>query len=84
MNQKEAQKFLHKFVSQLAEHFDCVQILVSSVEPDGGTVSHFNGSGNWYARRAMCQEFIETDQAKTMAQITKEVDGEDEDFCNPS
>lgn len=56
-----------KFVHQLAEHFDAVQINVSFVLPDGHTQRISRGSGNWYARKGMTQEFLEQDQACTMA-----------------
>lgn len=48
------------------EHFDCVQILVSNVIPDG-TANIFKGGGNWFARQGMCHDFIRRDQAQTNA-----------------
>ncbi len=49
-------------VAALGEHFDSVQILVSTVE---GTKTRCikRGSGNWYARQGMAHEFVNEDVA---------------------
>lgn len=69
MTQEEANKMLDRTLSQLSEHFDCVQIVASTLEPDGSTRPYVRGTGNWFARRALCQYFIERDQADTQASI---------------
>lgn len=51
---------------KLGEHFDAIQILASMSEEDG-TRTFFHGAGNWYARRGMAQEFVNVDQARTLA-----------------
>lgn len=58
---------LEKCANILAEHFDCVQIVASELNPNVSTSSIHRGSGNWFARRALCQEFVELDQADMMA-----------------
>lgn len=58
---------MEKAVTMLSEHFDSIQIVGSELLPNGSTKGTHRGSGNWYARRALCQEFIEMDQANTMA-----------------
>lgn len=53
-------------VHQLMEHFDAVQILATVVS-ERGTELVAIGSGNWYARRGMAEEFINRDRAVTEA-----------------
>jgi hypothetical protein len=53
-------------VHQLMEHFDAVQILATVVS-ERGTEMVAIGSGNWYARRGMAEEFINRDKAVTEA-----------------
>lgn len=57
---------LKQVVQLLGEHFDAVQVLVSWNE-EARTELMTWGCGNWYARRAMAQDFIERDQAQTTA-----------------
>ncbi len=63
MTTQESMNLLDKHAAQLAEHFDSVQILVTVVE-DGGTDYFAKGKGDWYARRGMCHQFIDMDQAE--------------------
>lgn len=58
---------IEKHVLALMEHFDAVQILVSSTAPCGGTESVFQGAGNWFARQGMAHDFIQRDQSETSA-----------------
>lgn len=58
---------VERHVLALMEHFDAVQILVSSTAPCGGTESVFQGAGNWFARQGMAHDFINRDQADTNA-----------------
>lgn len=67
MTKDELEAHLDKLTLELGEHCDAVQILACTVEAEG-TRAYFKGSGNWYARKAMCQEFVERDQARTLAQ----------------
>ena len=53
-------------VHQLMEHFDAVQILATVVSERGSELVAI-GSGNWYARRGMAEEFINRDRAVTEA-----------------
>lgn len=76
MTSEQAQAILEKMTSQLAEHFSSIQIVGTALQPDGGTTWHAAGSGDWYARKAACQEFIERDQAQTVARTIKDVEGE--------
>lgn len=58
---------VERHVLALMEHFDAVQILVSSTAQCGGTESVFQGAGNWFARQGMAHDFINRDQADTNA-----------------
>ena len=66
MTPQEAEALLEKVAANLGKHFDCVQIVASRLDPDG-TRSFMRGVGNWFARRGLCQHFIERDQADTQA-----------------
>lgn len=67
MTPEQADALLAKIAINLGEHFDCVQIVASRVEANGDTRSFMRGTGNWFARRALYQHFIERDQADTTA-----------------
>lgn len=68
MTPEQAEAYLSRVADQLAERgFDAVQIVASRIEPEGETRSFMRGAGNWFARRALCQHFIEHDQADTQA-----------------
>lgn len=64
-------KLAEKYVQQLMEHCDAVQILLSKHNGTaGGTVNCFTGDGNWYARIGMAHEFLVVDKARTIAHET--------------
>lgn len=67
MTPTELETLMEEYVLKLGEHFDAVQIVACTVEGEG-TRCLKRGSGNWYARKAMCQEFVERDQAVTVAE----------------
>lgn len=71
MTHDEARKMVEDLAAKLGEHFDSVQVLVSSVE-EGGTRCIRSGVGNFYARLGMAQEFIDQDRARLNAQVFKE------------
>jgi len=77
MTKIEANALLQETARKLAEHFDAVQILASwQAEEDGEWAMEYNGSGNWYARRGMMQEVLQSDEAMVQAQRFKEAEGE--------
>lgn len=55
------ERLVTQHVNALLEHFDCVQILVSSTIPEG-TSNVFIGGGNWFARQGMAHEGQSTDR----------------------
>lgn len=57
---------LEQVAQFLGEHFDAVQIHASILE-EGQTRGFHLGAGNYYARRAMSQEFIEGDRIHDQA-----------------
>lgn len=68
MSNEEIQAILRRAAADLGEHFDAVQIVASRIdEKTGSTTPHHAGTGNWFARRGLCQQFIEMDQADTAA-----------------
>lgn len=56
---KDADKeaMLDKILAQLFEHYDTVQILCT-VSDASGTKSVVRGIGNFYARDAVCREWV--------------------------
>lgn len=73
MTPEEANSFLERTISNLSEHFDSVQIVATRLRPDGQTEWHGRGSGNWFSRKAACMEFVERDQAQTIARSIQQV-----------
>jgi len=56
---KRDEKILQSFVSQLAEHFDTVQVICTRRLPEeGGTIIADRGAGNWYARYGSLKEWV--------------------------
>lgn len=69
--QKDLSEKLDQISAILGEHFDAVQILATSYE-GGYTECWTHGIGNWYARYAMCQKFLERDKSQESAQDISE------------
>jgi len=67
MTDEQRIEILEKHVSALSEIYDAVQVVGTFLDAEGKTVGQKRGSGNWYARRAICQEFIEQAQAGDLA-----------------
>ncbi len=73
-------KILERHVDELAEIYDAVQIVVTGLRPNGGTFGFKRGSGNWYARQALCREFIQEAVSEEAAeQIAKKLDPPDDE-----
>lgn len=66
----ENDQLLTKVAHQLAEKFECVQIFVSWQE-SGLTEIRRVGRGNWYARIAMADEFVQREKARQLIQEYK-------------
>lgn len=65
-------------VASLCEHFDVVQILVSTND-EGETRQCFRGGGNWYARQGMAHAFINFDVAQDNArELAKQINPPDD------
>lgn len=58
---------VEKVARRLCEDWECVQILVSRVEP-GGTGRYFFGVGNWYARQGMAHDFVKTEETRSICE----------------
>lgn len=72
-------KIVQHHVSQLSEHFECVQILCSNYE-QGGKNTFFTqaGSGNWFARMEHARYLLRCDDERDRCNIRKD-SGEDVD-----
>lgn len=64
---KEQVDWLDAKVREIHEHFDCVQVMVSSQleEGSGGTFHIYSGAGNWFGRVGMARDFLTRDEANT-------------------
>jgi hypothetical protein len=67
MTEDQAVRIMDSIRHQLAEHFDATQVHVSWVHPDGRTMVLHRGSGNYYARRGMTNDFLTKEQAEVVA-----------------
>lgn len=67
MEPSQARHKLIKTAADLAEFFDNVQISASYQHPEGGTVGVHGGCGDFFARRALAQDFIETNRDEDIA-----------------
>ena len=56
-------------LSRLRELCSSVQILASVMNPDGTTSGCFKGTGDWYARKGLAQEFLDRDQARSFCDV---------------
>ena len=75
MTDEQRIEVLEKHVNALAEIYDAVQVVGTFIDIDGKTRAQMRGSGNWFARRALCQEFIEKAQAGDLAdEIAKKLE----------
>ncbi len=55
---QSTEDILDGHVAQLMEHFDTVEIFVTSYQPNQTTNYTARGSGNWFARKGQIQEWI--------------------------
>lgn len=74
MTEDEAYKIIDAAAARLSEHFGSVQIVTSRLLPNGSTAATMSGYGDWFARRALCQTFVERDQADTLARTIVKTD----------
>lgn len=71
----DIEKMILEFLAKLGEHCDSIQVMASWNE-DGATQCFKLGSGNWYARQGMAQDFIKFDTAQTNAyEVGKAIKG---------
>lgn len=77
MTPEQDGELIRSTVSKLSEHWECVEVLVSRLKPNGGTESRYLGSGNYYARKEMCRDFVEIDKDDALAKaISREIKSE--------
>lgn len=64
-DKKKLEAIVQSALNTILEHADSVQIIATKCH-GGTTVCVCKGDGNWYARVHSCQEFIDSDSAKTL------------------
>lgn len=87
MTDHDANQAVYKAVNMLSKHFQCVQVLCSNPSPDAHylTSSTFDGSGNWFARLGMCQEFLARNERDRLArEIAANLNPPEEDDWQPT
>lgn len=72
MDLENPKEWLEDKLAEIAEHFECVQIL-ATWEHERNTESVATGIGNWYARQGLAHEFIGLDRAQENAHALKKV-----------
>ena len=68
-----------KAATDLAEHFDSVQIIVTrhgTEESNENTTVVSSGKGNWFARYGSVREWLTKEDARTTRQVMEEEDGD--------
>lgn len=91
MTDADAKALLDKTAKTLGEHFDAVVLMATWPAENGNTRVVKTGSGNYYTRMGMVQEFCREDNARDHAialesEIRKHIDPPDssEEWRNPS
>lgn len=72
MTRPETERLVDDIAHRICEHFDCVQILASRLKPDGSTEIFRRGAGNWFARKGMMHDYLETVSASDSAEMIAE------------
>lgn len=74
--QEQTKKLVDKFASEMAEHFDSVQVFVTLHEGgEENTSSYETGRGNFYARLGQIKEWVEIqDQYQRNEAIRRDAD----------
>lgn len=57
---------IEEAIKVLSEHYDCVVILASTHE-EGNTGYSFRRTGNYFAAREMCREYIKHEDHESLA-----------------
>ena len=68
----------------LMEHFEAVQILATTHDSiSGDTYDWMRGSGNWYARRGLADNFISKDKAQDIGvEVANRLPSDGDDWQN--
>lgn len=80
MTPEELDEFIQERVRQIMEHVDSCQVMVEWSE-ERISRSMYRGGGSWFARKGMCQEFMEIDQARATAHELDEVLNPPDEDC---
>lgn len=71
------EKIVQKALHELGEHFDCVQIFVTSKNGEH-TECIATGSGNFYARMGIVRNWIVREEERTRVRVRKSEEEEEE------
>lgn len=71
MTRPEIEAAVSKFIREIGEHSDAVQVLLCYNE-EGESVVHYNGGGSWRARIGMMTEMLNIDKARAFHQVKKD------------
>lgn len=80
--EENQQALLEKFVQQLIEHFDSVQIFVTIQESEGtdmATLQLNSGAGNWYARFGQVHEWLISHKHRIRLHVEQQLKDQDGD-----
>ncbi len=72
MSVEDQFQIVQRHVESLGEHFDTVQVFVTSHEGEQGTFTIQLGSGNWYARAGQVQEWLTKTNERTKQVVRHE------------
>ena len=79
MTNEEITREVETFCMRMSEHVDAVQVVLS-VHRGGLTEMHSCGEGNFYTRKAMCEEYVNRENNQNQAfYIASEIRGDEED-----
>jgi len=72
---------LRKAIHDLGEHFESVQIFVSTHQPAevGGTMHASVGVGNWYARYGQIREWLIRTEESTKCDVRRDCTDDNEE-----
>lgn len=74
--QKNDMELIQKHVDALSEHFDTVQVFVTSKQEglEGNTINANIGSGNWFARYGQVRTWLLKADERSKLEVKEEED----------
>jgi hypothetical protein len=72
MSWQEEMALLGRYVEQIGEHFDTVQIFVTRYDAEEGTINAHQGAGNWFARVGQVQAWLQKRDEEARVEVRRE------------